>query len=247
MGAAGKRVRARLQRSAAGRLARVALPSDVVFDASEVERVVALADEIQHDAAIDVVLLGFAGGRRPADRGPITDAAWVERFDRLTQPVVASIGSDLAGEAAELALVADIRIATRNAGLRFAHLADGALPRQGATQRLPRLVGSSRALDLLLSGRRIGAAEALRWGLFNHVCATAELDARVSAQLAGLLDKAPLATQLAKEAVREGADMTMRQGLRLEEDLYALLQTTADRAEGVRAHLGRRRARFRGE
>jgi enoyl-CoA hydratase/carnithine racemase len=110
---------------------------------------------------------------------------------------------------------------------------------------LPRLIGRTRALDMLLSGRRVGATEAASFGLVSRVVTAARLDTAVEDEVALLRSKAPIALRLAKEAVQKGFDMTLEQGMRLEQDLYVLLQTTADRAEGVRAFLRKRRPKFK--
>jgi enoyl-CoA hydratase/carnithine racemase len=147
-------------------------------------------------------------------------------------------------EGAELALAADIRIAAVRAWLAFPQIGESRLPRHGATQRLPRIVGRARAMDMLLTGRRIGAREAQRIGLVSLV--TPQLAAAARGLVAELAAKGPIALRLAKEAVLGSGDLTLDQGIRLEQDLYVLLQTTRDRAAGVRAFLAKRRPRFRG-
>ena len=122
----------------------------------------------------------------------------------------------------------------------------GRLPRDGGTQRLPRLVGATRALEILWSGRLVGAAEARRVGLVSRVAEPRRLRPLAARLVANLCRKAPVALRLAKEAVRSGGDMTLRQGMHLEEDLYALLQTTEDRGEGIRAFRCRHQPRFKG-
>src|SRR5206468_3582207 len=107
--------------------------------------------------------------------------------------------------------------------------------------------GRTRAMDLLLSGRRVGAREALAIGLADRVLPAGGFRPAVRREIAGLCRKGPLALRLAKEAVRKGLDLTLEQGIRLEQDLYVLLQTTADRREGIRAFRGKRTPRFRGK
>jgi enoyl-CoA hydratase/carnithine racemase len=163
----------------------------------------------------------------------------------LSQPVIGVIGGAAVGDGAALALACDLRLAARRSFFRFPHLAAGLLPGCGVTQRLPRLVGRMRALDLLLSGRRLGSAEALRVGLLSEVAGTglATVARRRARDLAA---KGPIALRYAKEAVVQGMDLTLAQGIRLEQDLYVLLQTTVDRAEGVRAFRARRAPRYQG-
>ncbi len=164
----------------------------------------------------------------------------------LPQAVVAVIRGRAVDEGAELALACDMRLAGRGASLALTQIGRGRLPRHGGTQRLPRLVGEGRALDLLWSGRPLRAAEAERIGLVSRIAPDAQLRAAALGLARELRRKGPLALRLAKEAVRQAGDLTLDQGMRLEHDLYVLLQTTADRAEGVRAFCARRTPRFRG-
>jgi enoyl-CoA hydratase len=169
---------------------------------------------------------------------------WWARSATLSVPVDRDHRGPAVAEGAELALAADLRIAGPRASLA-SHLAAARRPRHGgATQRLPRIVGRTRAMELLLSGRRIGAIEAQRIGLITQVSRQPGTAARAVA--AELCEKGPIALRLAKEAVRASADLPLAAGVRLEQDLYVLLQTTRDRAEGVRAFLKKRRPRFRG-
>jgi enoyl-CoA hydratase len=169
---------------------------------------------------------------------------WVGAVAALTVPVIAALEGGAVAEGAELALAADLRIAGRGAFLAWPHLRSGRLPGHGGTQRLPRIIGRTRALDLLLSGRRVGATEALRIGLLTAQAVRPRAAARALA--AELCRKGPLALRYVKEAVLVANDLTLAQGIRLEQDLYVLLQTTADRRAGVQAFLARRRPRFRG-
>lgn len=206
----------------------------------------AAAERIAFDTTVRVAVLegpraGFClGVDGETDAWP----DWVGAIADLTVPVVAIIAGAAVGAGAELALAADLRIAGPRAAFAFPHLADGALPHHGATQRLPRIIGRTRAMELLLSGRRVGAREALRIGLVTQISQQPTTAARAVA--AELCAKGPIALRLAKEAVRASTDMPLAAGVRFEQDLYVLLQTTGDRAEGVRAYLAKRRPRFRG-
>ncbi len=123
----------------------------------------------------------------------------------------------------------------------------GALPCFGGSQRLARLVGAGNALKMLLTGERLDGREAMRVGLVGYLAGSRRGLMRCAQEITeAILSRGPLAMRLAKEAVLKGFDMTLGQGIRLEEDLYALLQTTADRAEGVRAFMERRRPLFKG-
>ena len=199
------------------------------------------------DEAIAVFLRSEGGEFCRGSEGTIDSAAWLSALLEIAQPIVAVVQGDAVDEGAELAIAADIRILSRGARMRFAHLASGHTPRCGATQILPRLVGRARALELLLSGRWVRSAEAERIGLVSRSVAKRDLDREADALIAQFSTLAPLALRYAKEAVVNGVDRTMRQGLELEQDLYVLLQTTFDRSEGVRSFLEKRAPRFRGE
>jgi enoyl-CoA hydratase/carnithine racemase len=171
---------------------------------------------------------------------------WIEAIARLTRPVVAAIQGDAVAEGFELALACDLRVASRRARFAMSQLAEGRLPVHGGTQRLPRIAGRPRALDLLLSGRMIDAAEAETMGVATRVAAPDALRRATARIVETLLTKGPIALRYAKEAVLASANLTLDQGMRLEEDLYVLLQTTEDRRAGVAAARRKRRPAFRG-
>ena len=164
----------------------------------------------------------------------------------LYPPAIAAINGDAIGQGLELVLGCDIRIATETAHFGLPQTAQGLIPRDGGSQRLPRTVSQARALDLLLTARIIGAQEALEMGLVDKVVSPARLWPEVEELLTGLRAKSPPTLRYAKEAVIKGMDLTLEQGLRLEADLYFLLHTTKDRTEGIRAFLEKRQPRFRG-
>ena len=138
-------------------------------------------------------------------------------------------------------------MATKGAQFALTQLQRGMLPRFGGTQRLPRLIGATLALRMLLTGEAIDSDEAMRLGLVTYLAPDQKTLRRVARDLFGTIDsRGPIGVRLVKEAVRKGLDMTLEQGIRLEEDLYALLQTTADRAEGVKAFLQKRKPIFKG-
>jgi enoyl-CoA hydratase/carnithine racemase len=171
---------------------------------------------------------------------------WVEAIGRLTRPVIAVVQGDAVAEGLELALACDLRLASDRAGFALPQLQAGGLPSHGGTQRLPRIIGRTRALDLLLTGRRIDAAEAETIGLVSRAIPHRSLAHGVRAVIDTLKGKGPVALRYAKEAVSKGLDLTLDQGIRLEEDLYVLLQTTRDRREGIDAFLQRRKPVFHG-
>jgi len=173
-------------------------------------------------------------------------AAGIEALAALSQPTLAAIGGRALSAGLELALACDIRIAGDDARFAAPETAAGGLPRAGGSQRLPRAIGRAHALRLLLLGEEIDAAEALRLGLVSRVVARGELDAAVAALAATIASRGPIATRFAKEAVHRGSELTLEQALRYELELTLLLQTTADRAEGVRAFAARRPPNFIG-
>jgi enoyl-CoA hydratase len=164
------------------------------------------------------------------------------------QPVIAVVQGEVSGAALELALACDVRVAAADARFSMPDIGAGRMPAGGATQRLPRLVGRAFASELLLLGTTFDAETALRIGLVNAVAAdAAAARARAETLAARVAERGPLAVRYAKEAMLRGLDMPLEQALRYETDLTVLLQTTADRAEGVRAFLEKRRPEFRGE
>ena len=124
---------------------------------------------------------------------------------------------------------------------------NGAMPRDGGTQRLPRLIGRSRAMDMLLTGRCVAASEALEIGLVNEVVGQGKTSERAMELATLIAGHGPIALRYLKEAVLNGMDGTLDQGLRLEADLSFLLQSTQDRSEGISSFLERRNPTYRGQ
>lgn len=187
----------------------------------------------------------FVSGRKGL--GQIGLLSVVTPVANLVIPVVAAINGDALGQGLELALACDIRIAVGSARFGFPQIASGLVPREGGTQRLPRLIGRGKAMEMLLTGQSIDAAEAYRIGLVSKVVRREELMPTAMDVAQSLASRAPLAVKYGKEAVLKGMDLPLEQGLRLEADLYFLLQTTQDRAEGIKAFLEKRPPKFKGE
>lgn len=158
-------------------------------------------------------------------------------------PVVAVLTGRVESAGLELALAADVRVASPDARFRLAEVAQGRLPFWGGTQRLPRVIGQAGALRMILFGESVVASDALQRGLVHDVV-DSPLD-RAAEYTTEWLSRAPLALEYAKEAVRDGSELRLREGLALEADLNTLLQTSQDRAEGIAAFLGKRTASFR--
>jgi enoyl-CoA hydratase len=174
-------------------------------------------------------------------------AAAVEAIARLTVPVLAAIRGDGTGFGLELSLACDIRVGAEGCRFGFPDIQDGTIPCSGGTQRLPRLVGRGRALDMVLTGETVGSDDAVRIGLINRVFPSDLLEQSAVDLVAALADKSPLAMRYVKEALHGSQDLTLDQGLRLELDLYLLLFTTQDRTEGVTAFQKKRAPNFTGE
>ena len=177
------------------------------------------------------------------------DPAWpdpVAAVAALPQPVIAAIDGEARGWGLGLALACDLRILTTRAVLSAPDAGAGRLPGGGVTQRLPRIVGTGRATAMLLLGMRLPAREALAWGLAAEVVPARRLGRVAEARARDLARRGPVALRYAKEAVRRALDLPLEAGVRLEHDLYVLLQTTTDRREGVAAFRERRPPRFEG-
>lgn len=165
----------------------------------------------------------------------------------INQPVIAAINGDALGQGLELALSCDIRLASQQARFGLNQLARGLIPSDGGTQRLPRIVGKGKALELIFTAETISAGEAFEIGLVSKLVAGESLMTEAEALARNLAGKAPVALRFIKEAVNKGLDLNLAQGLRLEADLYFLLHTTFDRTEGITAFLQKRPPAFRGE
>lgn len=165
----------------------------------------------------------------------------------LEKPVVCAVNGDAIGQGLELALACDIRISSVSAKLGLTQVKDGTMPWDGGTQRLPRLIGRSRATEMILTSRLVGAEEALEMGLVNQVVAPDELLPRAVELASTIAGHGPIAARYLKETVSKGMDLTLVQGLHLEADLNLILQSTADRAEGIQSFLERRKPHYRGD
>jgi len=207
---------------------------------------------VEDDERARVAVLGARGRLFSAglpDGCPWPDPAWpdgVGAVAALTKPVLAAIRGDALGWGFALALACDVRIAATTAVFALPDVAAGRLPGGGVTQRLPRIVGPARALELLLLGTPLPARRAVAWGVVAAAVEPARLAATVAAAARALAARAPLALRLGKEAVARALDLPLEEGIRLEQDLYVLLQTTADRREGIAAFRAGRQPRFRG-
>ena len=206
---------------------------------------------INQDDNIYVVVITGAGDRAFCGGSELkkvsTKDSVATAIASIDRPVIAAINGDALGWGLELVLSCDIRLASDKARFGLPQVAAGLIPMDGGTQRLPRLVGRSKALELILTAETISAEEALAIGLVSKVVAQEELAAEAEALAQTIAGKSPIALRYIKEAVNKGLDLTLEQGLRMEADLYFLLHTTADRTEGIKAFLEKRPPKFKGQ
>jgi len=206
--------------------------------------------KINEDDEVRVVVV--TGNGKTFSSGESTDSvinsnAATNAIASLKCPVIAGINGDATGAGLELALACDIRFAADSAHFGFPEVSKGFIPSGGGTQRLPRIVGRGKALEMILTASMIDAKQAWDIGLVNRVFTLDELASAVEDLAHKIASKGPIAERYAKEAISKGMDMTLGQGLGLEADLSFLLQSTRDRAEGISAFLEKRTPEFKGE
>jgi len=168
-------------------------------------------------------------------------------MERCPQAIIAAIRGFALGGGLEFALACDIRIAAEDAQLGLTEINLAIIPGGGGTQRLPRLVGRGKALEMILTGMRVPAAEALRIGLVERVVPVADLVSAAQTLARQIADKAPIALRYAKESVVGGLGLPLADGIRLENDLSTLLRTTEDRVEGAKAFVEKRKPKWSGK
>lgn len=168
------------------------------------------------------------------------------RFETAPKPTIAAVNGFALGGGCELAMACHIRIASEAAKFGQPEVKLGIVPGYGGTQRLPRLVGKGRALQLLLTGDMIDAAEAYRIGLVNRIVPATELLDAARAMLRGIIAQGPLAVAHCIEAVDRGLDMPLDDAIALEASYFGLLSASTDKAEGMRAFLEKRAPAFTG-
>jgi enoyl-CoA hydratase len=181
-----------------------------------------------------------------AERSSRFGQSVLDLVEKLGKPVIAAINGFALGGGCETAMACTIRIAAEHARFGQPEVKLGLLPGGGGTQRLPRLVGKGRALQLILTGGTIDAAEAWRIGLVNEVVPATDLIARAEAILAEIFANAPIAVSYALDAVSRGFDGDQAEGLALEAAFFGVCAGTADKVEGTAAFLAKRAAVFQG-
>jgi enoyl-CoA hydratase len=162
------------------------------------------------------------------------------KFDALGKPIIAAVNGFAMGGGCELCLACDLRVASEKAVFGVPEVCLGVAPAYGGTQRLPRLIGVGRAKDMLLTGRRVKADEALAWGLVDRVVEHENLMDEATALMKQILKNAPIAVRSCKELVNRGMEMSLVDGLKLEAETNGMLAETEDAKEGVRSFFEKR-------
>ncbi|MFN3975292.1 MAG: enoyl-CoA hydratase/isomerase family protein [Dehalococcoidia bacterium] len=233
------------------------------IDPPLVEALAEALDPLAHEEGVRLVLLTGEGkafsagpfppeGLLPLPPDPSKARAHLERWQvarrllTFPKPVVGVANGPAVGQGLELFLSCDLRLASERALFQLPHLRYGLLPWDGGSQLLPRIVGRAWAQDMLLTGREVSAQEGLRLGIVHRVVPSTTLLQEAMAVAQSVAQVAPIAAQYAKEAVWKGVDLPLEHALRLEADLNIILQSTRDRAEGIRSFLERRRPTYEG-
>lgn len=226
------------------------------------EEGVAALDELRSDDSVRVVVLTGAGEKSfiaGADISEFVEATPVAQrdlfhertlfntIDIFPKPVIAMINGFCLGGGNELALACDIRIASEKSRFSQPEINLGIMPGGGGTQRLARLIGEGRAMELCLLGEMIDAETAHRFGLVNHIFPADQLEEETMKIAEKIAEKAPIALQLTKEAVKFASRSNLDEGLRREVDLFAICFSTEDKKEGVSAFLEKRKPEFKGK
>ncbi len=233
------------------------------LNAETVAEIGAAFDAARDDVSVKAVILtgggekAFVAGadiRELAEMTPVTGKEIAQKgqrvfraIERFPKPVIAAVNGFALGGGCELALACHIRIASEKAQLGLPEVTLGIIPGYGGTQRMARLLGKGKALELILTGDRIGAAEAERIGLVNKVVPADQLMTVAEEMARTIAKRGPLAVRAAIEAVMSGSDMPFEEGQFLEATLFGLLASTEDMKEGMTAFLEKRAADFTGK
>ena len=244
-----------------GRVARITLSRPEVGNLIDFRLAYKLADfaqEVRQRDDVWVVMVDadgtdFCMGTDPealsivaTDESRLMELRVAQAIAEIEKPVVCFIKGRAHDQGLELALACDLRVADSTAKFAMCQVHSRNMPWDGGTQRLPRLVGQPRALELLLTGRTLDANEAQEIGLVNEALDPADAARRVSELAETVASHGPTALRYVKEAVLNGSDGPLAHGLRLEADLSFLLQSTRDRREGISSFLERRAPDYRG-
>lgn len=219
-------------------------------------------DELRDDEGVGVVVFTgagdkafiagadiaeFAGRTALTQRDVMTARSLFNAIDTFPKPVIAMINGYCLGGGCELALACDLRIASETASFGQPEINLGIIPGGGGTQRLTRLVGEGKAMEMILTGEIINAHTAYNIGLVNMVVPSTDLEARTMETANRIAEKSPIALRMAKEAVKLASRSNLDEGLRREVDLFALCFSSEDKDEGVKAFLEKRKPVFKGK
>jgi enoyl-CoA hydratase len=222
---------------------------------------VAALDELRSDDAVRVLVITGAGekafvagadisefeGQTPVtQRDAFHERSLFNSIDNFPKPVIAMVNGFCLGGGNELSMACDLRLCSENARFAQPEINLGIMCGGGGTQRLTNLVGESKAMEMILTGDMFDAATAEKIGLVNHVYPAAELEAKTMELANKIAEKAPIALQLSKEAVKFASRSNLDEGLRREVDLFAICFSTEDKQEGVSAFLEKRKPVFKG-
>ena len=188
----------------------------------------------------------FAGRTAITQRDVMTARSLFTAIDTFPKPVIAMVNGYCLGGGCELALACDLRIASETASFGQPEINLGIIPGGGGTQRLTRLVGEGKAMEMILTGDIIDAKTAFTLGLLNMVVPAADLEAKTMEMANRIAEKSPVALRMAKEAVKTASRANLDEGLRREVDLFALCFSSEDKDEGVKAFLEKRKPAFKG-
>ena len=221
----------------------------------------AILDELRADDSVRVVVLTGAGDKafiagadiaefaeRTAlqQREVMLDRSLFNAIDGFPKPIIAMVNGYCLGGGCEVALACDLRIASDKASFGQPEINLGIIPGGGGTQRLTRLVGEGKAMEMILTGEIINADTAFAIGLVNHVVPADQLEAKTMDIANRMAEKSPIALRLAKESVKLASRSNIDEGLRREVDLFALCFSSEDKDEGVKAFLEKRKPEFKG-
>ena len=232
------------------------------LNARTIEELDACFRGLEQDSGVRAVILTGAGEKafvagadinelatyspQQAQECALRGQAVLHRIENLGKPTIAAINGFAWGGGCELALACSLRIASQTARLGQPEVKLGIIPGYGGSQRLPRLIGKGMALEMILSGEPLSAEEALRWGLVNRVVAPEQLLPAAREIARKIIAHAPLAIRYCLEAVHQGLEEPLEQGLFLESTLFGMAFATEDMREGTRAFLEKRPPRFAG-
>lgn len=219
--------------------------------------------ELERDNAVKVVILTGAGEKAFVAGADIKEMvefnacqghAFARQgqqamlsMEKMTKPVIAAVNGFALGGGFELALACDFIYASEKAKFGFPEVTLGVIPGFGGTQNLPRLIGKSRANELIFTGKMIDAQKALSWGMVNELCPAGELLATVRTVALAITKVGPLAVGYAKDAIVNGLNMNKEDGIRYEASLFGVLYASADLKEGMGAFVEKRKAIFSGK